>query len=87
MRAFGIAPDDIRQTVEVWPDNWLAVQVFGWLATQWAVGVNGATGLRYEAFGEARRRFAVDDDAWPDLCDCLQVLEHEALRVMHAKRK
>lgn len=56
--------------------------MFSFLATQWSAGMHGPTGLRYETFGEARRRFKVADDDWPDVCDCIQILEDEALRVM-----
>lgn len=69
-------------TVEVWPDNWLPWSVFRWLDTQWCIGVNGATGLRYEVFPEARLRFGIAPDKWPDLCDDLQALEAAALEQM-----
>lgn len=61
--------------------------MFQWLGSQWNVGHGGAIGLRYEVFPEARLRFGVAPEAWPDVCDCIQILEDEALRVMRAEKQ
>ena len=49
---FGFSEDDFSEeekTFGVWPCNWQAVQLFIALATQWRVGMSGATGLDYGA--------------------------------------
>ena len=74
-----------QDDIEVWPDNWLPVQAFIWLDTQWNVGYGGPIGLRYEVFPEARRRFAISDEAWPDVADCVQIMENKAIRIMKAR--
>lgn len=56
--------------------------MFQWLITQWNVGPGGVVGLRYEVFPEARLRFDVKPEDWPDVCDCLQVMEGAALAEM-----
>jgi hypothetical protein len=56
--------------------------VFRWLGSQWNVGAGGPVGLRYEVFPEARLRFGIKPEDWPDICDGLQVMEDAALAEM-----
>lgn len=54
--------------------------------TQWNVGMNGATGLRYEAIYPLLDREAKTTDEWEDLFDDLQVIERAALKQMSDNR-
>lgn len=80
----GLTLEDFAADFEadVWPDNMLAAKVFEWLGSQWNVGPGGVVGLRYEAFPEARLRFGIAADAWPDVCDGIQIMESAAREVM-----
>lgn len=50
MEALGFDPEDFEaDAVEVWPENWLAIDLFCTLGTQWRVGMSGPTGLDYTA--------------------------------------
>lgn len=55
--AFGLlAPDLPERSIEVWPENEAAVNVFIAMGTQWQVaGMGGITGLRYESLPSVMR--------------------------------
>lgn len=40
---------EISGDFEVWEENWLALQVWLQVCTQWRVGMNGPVGLDYNA--------------------------------------
>lgn len=69
----------------VWPQNWKIVRLFIALATQWRVGMNGATGLDYAAVPPVARGYGIrlTQSVW----DGLRAMEGEALRVMNAKAR
>ncbi len=73
------------QEVEVWPENWRVVALFATLWTQWAVGMGGATGLRYEAVYPLLDRQYSDPDEWDQAFDDVRVMEAAALRAMREK--
>lgn len=86
MALLGFGIDDIAEqgAVEVWPENWTAVQAFTRLATQWVVGPGGPIGLNYcsipvvfDALGIRKRKEK------EDTFEALRVLESEALRQMN----
>lgn len=60
--------------------------MFCTLQTQWAVGVGGATGLRYEAAYPLLDRAAKTTEEWTDMFDDLRVLEMSALKQMSENR-
>lgn len=53
--------------------------------TQWCYAEAVPVGLRYEAVEILRRAHRVRGD--PEFWACLQVLEHEALTVLHERAK
>lgn len=74
-----LTPDEL----EVWPENWDAVEVFGALQTQWRIGMAGPTGLDYAVLPAVMELFEVAHRA-----DCfagVQVMETEALDVFRTK--
>lgn len=68
-----------------WPDNWLALQVFAALGTQWNVGMGGAIGLRYEAIEPVLRMMGVVHKERAALFEALRIMENEALQVMRGE--
>ena len=67
--------------VEVWPENWPAVEFFMQFSTQWRTGFSGATGLDYQVvFSLLDRR--VSGDEWQRMFDDLRVMEQAALAAM-----
>lgn len=71
-----------RVVVEVWPENWQAFDLFGLLATQWRVGMNGPTGLAYEALYPLLDRMTSSPQEWDEAFSDLRFMEAEALKVM-----
>lgn len=62
----------------IWPEHWIALQVFQAMRTQWNVGMSGPIGLRYEALPVVMSDLAIDD---PVECRALvYALEHETLK-------
>ena len=89
LAAFGLQPDQPPIPEEkcfIWPENVLPLQVIQYLQTQWHVGINGRTGLRYEVLPQAMRALQVPRTQWPQLIDAVQVLELELLRLWREKR-
>lgn len=78
--------DEATPEVEVWPDNWQALQVLDGMATQWRVGANGATGLDYTALPVVLRMNAAPRSEWPELFECIRVMEGAALEKIREKK-
>lgn len=74
------------QELGIWPENWQAFRVFYRLRTQWASGMGGAIGLRYETLPFALRLEQVARADWPEVTDGLQIMEHETLRLLAEKK-
>ncbi|WP_024328862.1 MULTISPECIES: DUF1799 domain-containing protein [unclassified Thioalkalivibrio] len=73
------------EPIDVWPENWDAVEVFLRCQTQWRVGMAGATGLDYAGVDVALRRYGPDD---PDDCfERVQHLETATLRIISDRRQ
>lgn len=65
---YGVSPDQLIKTVEVWPDVWPVVSIFTKMAGQWRVGPCGAYALDYGVLqwmfnihGITNQRQALDD--------------------------
>jgi hypothetical protein len=78
--------DEADKVVEVWPDNWAAVQTFAALSTQWRVGAGGATGLDYGAVPPVMRLTGVPRGDWADVFDCIRIMEVAALEKLREKK-
>lgn len=75
--------DDYQQElVEVWPENYLSLQVFEAMATQWRTGMSGPTGLDYSALPIVMRQMQVPKGERKQLFDDIRVMEGAALKVM-----
>lgn len=80
-------PEDFPTVVvEVWPENWLPLQVFCAMRTQWNEGFNGRTGFRYEALREIRFAYGIKSADWPDVFDAIRVMEAAALELFREKQ-
>lgn len=87
LSAFGFLPDDLGSTaVPVWPDNLPAINALIALSTQWRVGAAGPIGLDYNVLPAVFRLQGIHRSAWPDVFECLRVLEAEALDVMSEEK-
>lgn len=76
-----------EEGLDVWPENWAAVRLFGRLQTQWAVGgMGGLVGLRYEAIEPACRLSGVKKRDRPALFDAIRVMEEAAMEVLNARK-
>jgi hypothetical protein len=85
LAAFGATLEDVTEDVEVWPDNAEAAAVFAKLGTQWRHGMNGPTGLIYEAIWPTARVLRVPRARWAELLDSLQVMERAVLELRAEK--
>lgn len=71
-----------NEVVEIWPENWPAWELFRRLGTQWAVGMGGRTGLRYEALYPLLDRLTDGPEQWNALFEDVRVIESAALEAM-----
>ena len=73
--------------LEVFPDNWAAVQVFLQLETQWNVvaAMSGLVyvGLKYREVEPAMKRERVPRRDWPACWDDIRTMERAALPVLN----
>jgi len=76
------ASDRVNETLDVWPDNVRAVNVFIALSTQWRVGFGGAYGLDFNVLYRKMDRLALSPDDCEDLEAEIRVLEDAALETM-----
>lgn len=86
MDASGFSPDDYEEDVDIWPENIHAVQFFDSLGHgAWSCGMNGISGLRYEALPFQFRMFGIKKRDWPEMFRLIQVMESAALEAMRSK--
>ncbi|EIA1382401.1 Uncharacterised protein [Enterobacter hormaechei] len=85
LSAFGLTPEDVEEEVGILPSVWKSFTIFSALATQWRVGGSGATGLDYNVLPWMFKLHGVEDAA-ACMAD-LQIMESEALKVMHKETK
>jgi hypothetical protein len=70
-------------TIEVWSENWQIFQIFAFdLATQWRVGMCGATGLDYNVLPFIFRTRGIPRSEWATAFDDIRAMEAEALKEM-----
>ncbi|WP_459253841.1 DUF1799 domain-containing protein [Kluyvera huaxiensis] len=81
MSAFGLTPEDVEEEMGILPSVWQAFTIFSALTTQWRVGPSGATGLDYNVLPWMFQAYRVEDAA-ACMAD-IQIMEREALKVMH----
>lgn len=65
--------------VEVWEENWPAIQWFIRFATQWRMGMGGPVGLDYSVILHEMDRQGLSGDERDNLLDALQVIESARL--------
>lgn len=87
LAAMGLTPETRPgdADVSVDEDNAHSVEVFAAMMTQWNVGMNGATGLRYEALPVALRIAGVPRADWPAVFGDLRIMEAAAMEVIRGK--
>jgi len=71
---------------EIWPDNWLPVEVFISMGTQWRTGMNGATGLDYGVLPDVMSLRCVPKKDRRELFDWIRLMEGEALSQMRESK-
>lgn len=83
LEAAGFGADDVvAEDVEIWPDVLPAYELFNALATQWRIGMGGATGLDYTAVATTMRLCGIPRSKWTDLFADVQIMEQAALEAM-----
>lgn len=80
------AADFDEEVIEVWPENWPAVDFFLSLTTQWRHGMGGPTGLDYPAVLVLLRRLRLPRAQADEMFEVVRVMERAALNEIHRKR-
>lgn len=71
--------------VEIWPANLPAFNLFRRIGTRWVYGMNGPTGLRFEAIYPIMDRMGLEPAAWDSMLADIEIMEHAALTEMNRK--
>lgn len=89
MAALGFDPEDFDEEdniIEVWECNADAFYVFESMATQWRVGMAGATGLDYAAMPVVMDMVGIGRKRRPEVFSSVRIMETEALATMAENR-
>jgi len=70
--------DDLG-SIEVWPEHYQVYSVFIAMNTQWRTGMNGVTGLDYNALREVWDRTRTPEEDRDEIFYELQIMERAAL--------
>jgi hypothetical protein len=77
-------PEDYEEpVVEVWHENWAAIQLFSDFSTQWRMGPGGPVGLDYAVIQHEISRRGLCGNDYTDLMARLRVVEAAALDHIH----
>ncbi|MGC0155496.1 DUF1799 domain-containing protein [Chromobacterium vaccinii] len=84
LEAFGLSAADLgqQQDVEVWPDNWQAVQLLNRMSTQWRVGFGGVVGLDYNVLYRMIDRLELSSKEIDQIESDIQLMENEVLAIL-----
>ena len=85
LAAWGLTLEDVATVVEVWAENVPVFLLFRSLQTQWYVGMNGPTGLRYLVAFHKMDRMNLTPDEYSAMEADLRVMEYAALDAMRSK--
>lgn len=72
--------------VQVWPENWPTFLLFLDMHTQWYVGMNGPTGLRYSVLWQRMDALKIHGVEREQMFQDIRAMEMAALREIHKKR-
>ena len=75
----------VEEVTECWPENWLALQIFSALGTQWNVAYGGYVGLRYEAMPPIFEAYSIRKKKRAEIFASLRIMENEALSVINER--
>ena len=75
-----------KPPVEVWPDNWAAVELFITIGTQWRVGSCGVVGLDYNVLFHLMARKNLNEADFDQLLSDIRALESFALEAIDSSR-
>jgi len=68
--------------LDIWPDNWESVRVFGEIMTQWRVGPGGLVGLDYNVVPLMFAMLDVPEVDRKSIFRDLRIMEAEALETV-----
>lgn len=74
--------EDVATSVEIWPDNVRAFNLFQGLRSQWRVGMAGPVGIDFLVAYHRMDRMNLSPEEYDHLDNDLQIMEGEALRVI-----
>jgi hypothetical protein len=83
--AEALAKSDKHAVLGVWPENVRSFNFFSRIGSRWVAGMNGVTGIRWEALYPLMDRMGLDSEAWDDLLSDLEVMESAALSAINKK--
>ena len=70
----------------MWPENERAILFFAGMGQgAWLHGMNGPSGLRYEALPFQLEMAGIRKKHWPEVFRAVRVMESAALEAMHSK--
>lgn len=86
LNAAGLTREDYEtDTVEIWPENWQAFELFEFLRTQWRTNMGGPTGLDYNVLHRELDDLGLVGDERQEMKATIREMEFAALSTMNKK--
>ena len=86
LASFGFAPEDYaNESIEIWPENQQAINLFTSISTQWRVGAGGPTGLDYNVLFTLMGLMDLSYERHVQLFEDIRVIESEALALLNKR--
>jgi len=79
--------DFAADAIEIWPENYPAYQLFGFLSTQWRTSYGGVTGLDYNVLFHKLDRMKLSDDEYAWMEADIRVMESAALDEIQSQKE
>jgi len=80
LKGTGLRPKHYKEPqVDVWPENWPAIDLYVQYRTQWIQGPGGPTGLNYPVLLADLDRRGITNDERTEIMDSIRVIEDVVL--------
>lgn len=85
LRGTGLLPSHYKEpNVEVWPENWPALDLYMRYQTQWIQGAAGPAGLNYAILLSDLEKQGLDEEQVEDVMEGIRIIENSVLEHFHS---
>ncbi|KKO71842.1 DUF1799 domain-containing protein [Kerstersia gyiorum] len=87
LKGTGLKPSHYKEpNVDVWPENWPAIDLYLRYRTQWIQGPGGPTGLNYSVLFADLDRNGIEGDEREQIMEGIRIIEAAVLKKIYEDR-